>query len=85
MEGKNIKIVSVDTCTVSCGDIDFSALGKLGDVTFYDVLSAGGLAHAAAEADALLVNKANVEISDMSAHTLRATTMSTSRLARAGA
>lgn len=61
MEGRSLKIVSVDTCTVSCGDIDFSALGELGEVTFYDVLSAGGLIHAAENADALLVNKASVD------------------------
>ena len=61
MEGRSLKIVSVDTCTVSCGDIDFSALGELGEVTFYDVLSAGGLIHAAEHADALLVNKASVD------------------------
>lgn len=61
MNGTKIKIVSVDTCTVSCGDIDFSALDELGEVTYYDVLTEGGLAHAAADADVLLVNKASVD------------------------
>ena len=33
------KIVSVDTNTVSYGDIDFSPVEALGDVSFYGVLT----------------------------------------------
>ncbi len=62
-----MKIVSVDLCTLSAGDIDFSSLEKLGDVTYYDVLAPGGLARAAAEAEALLVNKARVDSALLSA------------------
>ena len=54
-------IVSVDLCTLSAGDINFSALEKLGRVTYYDTLTPGGLAGAAASAEALLVNKAVVD------------------------
>ena len=56
-----MNIVSVDLCTLSAGDINFSALEKLGRVTYYDTLTPGGLAGAAASAEALLVNKAVVD------------------------
>lgn len=60
MEKGKFRIVSVDTCTVSCGDIDFSRIEALGEAKFYDVLTPDELASAAAAADALLVNKAEV-------------------------
>ena len=60
MEKGKFRIVSVDTCTVSCGDIDFSRIEALGEAKFYDVLTPDELASAAADADALLVNKAEV-------------------------
>ncbi len=56
-----MNIVSADMCTLTAGDIDFSPLEKLGKVTYYDFLSRGGLVRAASEADALLVNKAQVD------------------------
>lgn len=56
-----MKIVSVDLCTVSAGDINFSSLEKLGDITYYDVLTPGALARAVSDAQALLVNKAQVD------------------------
>jgi glycerate dehydrogenase len=55
-----MKIVSVDKCTVSNGDVDFSPITNLGDVTFYDVLTPEEFKAAAREAEALLVNKAEV-------------------------
>lgn len=54
------KIVSVDTNTVSYGDIDFSPVEALGDVSFYGVLTPAELEEAAKDADFLLVNKAEV-------------------------
>ena len=54
------KIVSVDTNTVSYGDIGFAPVEALGDVTFYDVLTPEELEEAAKDADILLVNKAEV-------------------------
>lgn len=54
------KIVSVDFCTVSNGDIDCSALTALGDIAFYDVLTPEELKETARDADCLLVNKADV-------------------------
>ena len=62
-----MKIVSVDLCTLSAGDIDFTSLENLGDVTYYDVLSPVALARAAADADALLINKAQIDESIISA------------------
>ena len=62
-----MKIVSVDMCTLSAGDIDFSPLEKLGEVTYYDTLTPGGLKKAAAGAEALLVNKAIVDAELVSA------------------
>lgn len=56
-----MKIVSVDLCTLSAGDINFSSLETLGEVTYYDVLSPAALARAAGGAQALLVNKAVVD------------------------
>ncbi len=57
---ENFNITSVDRCTVSYGDLEFSAIERLGRVSFYDLLTPEELAEAAAEADALLVNKAEV-------------------------
>ncbi|MCD8373082.1 MAG: D-2-hydroxyacid dehydrogenase [Clostridia bacterium] len=55
-----MNITAVDICTVSNGDIDMSGIAKLGNARFYDVLSPEELKTAAADADALLVNKADV-------------------------
>lgn len=55
-----MKIVSVDFCTVSNGDIDCSALTALGDIVFYDVLTPEQLKREAGDAECLLVNKADV-------------------------
>ena len=55
---ERIKIVSVDTQTVSYGDIE--RIEALGDVKFYGVLTPEELAEAAKDADVLLVNKAEV-------------------------
>ncbi len=55
-----MKIVSVDRCTVTAGDIDFSKLQTLGEVAFYDVLTSEQLKEVAKDADCLLVNKAEV-------------------------
>jgi len=57
-----MKIVSLDLITLtSGGDIDFSPISSLGDVTFYhDVLPTEKLAEAIGSADVLLCNKAPV-------------------------
>ena len=56
-----MKIVCADVCTLSAGDIDFSAFDAMGEVSYCDVLAPGGLARAAASADALFVNKSRVD------------------------
>ena len=53
-----LKIAVIDTCTVTKGDLDLSALDALGAVTYYDLLDADALAAAAAESDAVICNKA---------------------------
>ena len=58
--GDKFKIVAVDRCTVSAGDIDFSRIEALGETKFYDLLTPDELIAAAKDADALLVNKAEV-------------------------
>ena len=57
---EKMKIALVDRCTVSTGDMDFSAIEALGDVSFYDLLTPEQLVAAARDADVLLVNKAEV-------------------------
>lgn len=57
---ERMKIALVDRCTVSTGDMDFSAIEALGDVSFYDLLTPEQLVAVARDADVLLVNKAEV-------------------------
>ena len=57
---EKIKIVSVDSDTVSYGDLDFASIKALGDVSFYSVMPPEELAAVCADTDVLLVNKANV-------------------------
>lgn len=57
----NKKIVILDACTVSNGDVDFSMFESLGDVKIYDVLEGDELADACREAEVLLVNKTKID------------------------
>ena len=57
----NKKIVILDACTVSNGDVDFSTFESLGDVKIYDVLEGDELADACREAEVLLVNKTKID------------------------
>lgn len=57
---ERLKIVSVDSDTVSYGDLDFASIKALGDVSFYGVLPPEQLAAVCRDADVLLVNKAEV-------------------------
>ena len=56
----NKKIVILDACTVSNGDVDFGTFESLGDVKIYDVLNGDELTEACREAEVLLVNKTRV-------------------------
>lgn len=55
-----MKIVVLDLCTVTVGDLDFSGLEKLGEVTYYDILPEEKLAGAIGDAEIVLVNKARL-------------------------
>lgn len=55
------KIVILDACTVSCGDVDFSAFEAFGDVKIFDVLTGDALKEACRDADVLIVNKTKVD------------------------
>ena len=57
----NKKIVILDACTVSNGDVDFGTFESLGDVKIYDVLNGDELTEACREAEVLLVNKTRVD------------------------
>ena len=45
----NKKIVILDACTVSNGDVDFGAFESMGDVKIYDVLNGDELTEACRE------------------------------------
>lgn len=59
-------ITVLDRCTLTVGDIDFSAIDKLGNTSYYDILSKEDMISACADADAVLCNKAvfDAEIMD---------------------
>lgn len=58
--GKKYRIVSLDTHTLSAGDLDFSVIEALGDVKFYDILTEEEIFKVTRGAEMLLVNKVNV-------------------------
>ncbi|HNX14155.1 MAG TPA: D-2-hydroxyacid dehydrogenase [Oscillospiraceae bacterium] len=53
-----MKISLFDKCTLTVGDVDFSAIEALGDVTFHDIVPPKDLAETIGDADIVLVNKA---------------------------
>jgi len=53
-----MKIALFDKCTLTVGDIDFSSIEALGDVTYHDIIPAQELAKTIGGADIALVNKA---------------------------
>ncbi|MBP5665216.1 MAG: D-2-hydroxyacid dehydrogenase [Clostridia bacterium] len=55
-----MRIVVLDRDTVTNGDLDFSALEALGEVTYFDVISHENIAEACANADAVIINKAEM-------------------------
>lgn len=55
-----MKITIFDFYTVSYGDLDVTALENLGDVRFYGALCTEEILAAAAESEAIIVNKADV-------------------------
>lgn len=55
-----MKVTIVDFYTVSYGDLDVTALKALGDVRFYGALCTEEILAAAADSEAIIVNKADV-------------------------
>ncbi len=55
-----MKITVLDRDTVTNGDLDFSALEALGEVTYFDVIPHEKIAEACATADAVIINKAEM-------------------------
>ncbi|MBE6631902.1 MAG: D-2-hydroxyacid dehydrogenase [Ruminococcaceae bacterium] len=55
-----MKIVILDRCTVTAGDIDFSPLDCLGNVEYYDIVSSEQIVSVANDAEVLVCNKAKI-------------------------
>lgn len=56
-----MKIVVLDKCTVTTGDVDLSPLERCGDVEYYDLLTKPEIIKALDGADAVIVNKAVID------------------------
>ncbi|MCQ2771310.1 MAG: D-2-hydroxyacid dehydrogenase, partial [Clostridia bacterium] len=56
-----IKIVVLDTNTVTNGDVSLEKITKLGDVSFFDMMPYDKLADIIGDADAVICNKANID------------------------
>ncbi|MDD4291639.1 MAG: D-2-hydroxyacid dehydrogenase [Clostridia bacterium] len=59
-----MKIVLLDKCTITKGDLDYKSIDALGEVRYFDELSQTEIIDACADADAVLCNRAkmNAEI-----------------------
>ncbi|MBO7398669.1 MAG: D-2-hydroxyacid dehydrogenase, partial [Clostridia bacterium] len=55
-----MRITVLDRDTVTNGDLDFSALEALGEVTYFDVIPHEKIAEACENADAVIINKAEM-------------------------
>lgn len=55
-----MKITVLDFNTLTIGDLDFSPIEALGEVTYFDVLPPEEVVPACADADAILLNKAEI-------------------------
>lgn len=56
-----MKIVILDRCTVTKGDVDLSIIEKLGEVEYYDLLNKDEIIKALQGADAVVCNKAIID------------------------
>ena len=56
-----MKTVILDTCTVTKGDLDMSALENFGEIEYYDILSKEEMIKALIGADAVVCNKAVID------------------------
>ena len=56
-----MKITVLDKCTLTVGDIDFSPIEALGEVSYYDILPHDEIIEAAKDCEVLLCNKAVID------------------------
>lgn len=56
-----MKIIILDRCTVTNGDVDLTPIEKVGEVEYYDILSKEEIIKVAADADAIICNKAVID------------------------
>lgn len=56
-----MKIVILDKCTVTKGDVDLSSLERFGKVEYYDLLPKDEIKKVLADADAVVCNKAKID------------------------
>lgn len=64
---KNTKIVVLDKCTLTVGDIDFSPIDALGNTEYYDILTKEQIIKTCADAQIILCNKAVIDEEIMAA------------------
>ena len=64
---KTTKIVVLDKCTLTVGDIDFSPLDELGNTEYYDILTKEEIIEKCSDADMILCNKAVIDEEIMAA------------------
>lgn len=57
----NMKLVILDKCTVTKGDVDLSPLEAFGEVEYYDLLPKEEIKKVLADADAVVCNKAKID------------------------
>ncbi len=56
-----MKLVILDTCTVTKGDVDMSALDAFGEVSYYDMLPKSQIIEVLQDADAVVCNKSVID------------------------
>ncbi len=56
-----MKITVLDKCTLTVGDIDFSPIEALGEVSYYDILPREEIIDAAKDCEVLICNKAIID------------------------
>lgn len=66
-----MKIVILDKCTVTRGDIDMTPIDAFGEVDYYDLLSKEEIIEAIKGADALICNKAKIDREIIESSTLK--------------
>lgn len=55
-----MKIVILDRNTVTLGDVDFSSIDALGEITYFDTVEHSKVAHCIGDAEAVVCNKAKI-------------------------